>query len=112
MKCDISVSDLGYCYRMGGIRADNSVRPVSVSFVSRRVRDLVFKSKKQLKNSGIFISECLVKENLLLYKKVCSELGVKQCWTWNGRIYACINGVRHQIRVQSDIDRIRNKSDE
>lgn len=109
MKCDISISELDYCYRVGRVRADNSVRPISVTFISRRVRDLIFKSKKQLKNTGIFISECLVKENLLLFKKVCSELGAKQCWTWNGGIFTSVNGVRHQIRVQSDIERIRNR---
>lgn len=105
VKQNVSISDLNYCYRMGKPRMDKSVRPISVTFVSRRV----FSSEKNLKNSGIVISECLSKGNLLLYKKVRAKLGVRQCRTWNGKVYANINGGNHHIRVESDIDKINNK---
>lgn len=90
LKIDISTIDIDYCYRLG--RPDpQKVRPVAVRFVNRWVRDDIFKTKKNLKGSGLVITEQLIYKNLLLFKKVRSSVGVKNCWTFNGKVFVLCN---------------------
>lgn len=104
-KLSITNTHINYCKRLG--KKDDGrkkPRPISVNFVNRWMRDLTFNSKKQLKGSGVVISEHLIKSKLDIFNKARDKLGVKSCWTWNGNVYVCINGERKQIRGDKDID--------
>ena len=78
-------------------------RPLLVKFDNERVKDLVFRKKRALKETGIVITEFLtpIKSALL---KLCIEKipGEKSVWTDNGRILVKLHG-------KTDIDHIANE---
>ena len=71
-------------------------RPLVVRFTDLKYRDIVYKKKKALKNSGIVITEYLTKKrsNLLklCFDKVPGSNTERSIWTDNGRILVKLTG--------------------
>lgn len=109
-KVPFSNVDINYCRRLGKkVDGNKKPRPISVQFVNRWMRELIFKLKKHLKGSDVIITEQLVKPKLNMYNKARDTFGVKKCWSWNGNIYVCINGERKQIRNEKELaDIVKN----
>lgn len=109
MKLDVKKGDIDYYYWTGRKSAEKKSRPLVVTFVNRWRREEIFKSKKSLKGSNFTIHEFLINKNLALYKRTRDKVGIRSCWTWNGRIYASIQGNRRLIRNESDINSMADK---
>ena len=71
-------------------------RPLVVRFTDHKYRDIVYKKKKALKNSGIVITEYLTKKRSKLLKlcfdKVPGSNTERSIWTDNGRILVKLTG--------------------
>jgi hypothetical protein len=92
LDLDVSSQDISIAHRLKAGSKD-STRPVIVRFTSRKVRNLVYNSKKRLKDCGrpIFISEQLTKNASDLFfdaRKALREKKLFATWTQNGQVFA------------------------
>ena len=88
-KLDIELTqrDLDGTYRIGkNDKRSNRPRPVIVKFIRYNDRKKIFSKKKQLKNSGISITESLTKLRMSKLAKAREEFGFRNVWTVDGRI--------------------------
>lgn len=92
---EIAESDISYAFRIPSNAKDRS-RPMIVSFVSRRVRNMVYSSRKTLRGSSkpgaqeIYINEHLTKTNAQIYAKarnLVKEKRATSTWTTGGIVY-------------------------
>lgn len=88
-----------------------TVRPVIVRFVNRKVRDKILSSKSKLKNSNtrVFISEHLTKNSSDLFyaaRRSVREKKIFSAWTHNGQVVIKRNENGPKIIVRSE-DEIR-----
>ncbi|CAG9820019.1 unnamed protein product [Phaedon cochleariae] len=102
-KLSILNTNIDTCYRMGKKRQDKKPRPLAVKFVNKWMKQKVFAAKKNLKGSGVVISEMLSSENRNLFMKVRESVGAKNCWTYEGNIYAFLNNTRKPIKSIIDL---------
>lgn len=88
-----------------------------VKFNKDRHRDMIFKNKREMKGSGITITELLTSKRSALLKQCIDKIPGgpnRAVWTDNGRIYAKYskdNDQSHslQIKTASDIDKFINE---
>ena len=88
-KLDIELTqrDLDRTHRTGkNDKRSNRPRPVIVKFIRYNDRKKIFSKKKQLKNSGISITESLTKLRMSKLAKAREEFGFRNVWTVDGRI--------------------------
>ena len=88
-KLDIELKqrDLDRTHRIGkNDKRSNQPRPVIVKFIRYSDRKRIFLKEKQLKNSGISITESLTKSRMSKPAKVREEFGFRNVWTVDGRI--------------------------
>ena len=88
-KLDIELTqrDLDRTHRIGkNDKRSNRPRPVIVKFIRYNDRKKIFSKKKQLKNSGISITESLTKLRMSKLAKAREEFGFRNVWTVDGRI--------------------------
>jgi hypothetical protein len=91
LKIDIEPSDISTAHRIKAGPKD-AARPVIVRFTNRRVRNLVYGAKKQLKGSTsrVFVSEHLIKTDSDLFfeaRKLLREKKIFAAWTQNGLVH-------------------------
>ena len=67
-------------------------RPIIAKFINYHDRDSVYKCKRKLKESGLTIMENLTKRRVNLLNEVREAVGVKNTWTFDGRIHAMYKG--------------------
>ena len=71
-------------------------RPLVVRFTDPKYRDMVYKKKKALKNSGIVIMEYLTKKRSdllkLCFEKIPGSNTERSIWTDNGKILVKLTG--------------------
>ena len=92
LNIDVTSHDISIAHRLKKGPKD-STRPVIVRFTNRKTRNLVFNSKKLLKDSGclVFISEQLTKSASDLFfdaRKALQEKKLFATWTQNGQVFA------------------------
>ena len=63
-------------------------RPIIAKFINYHDRDSVYKCRRKLKESGLTIMENLTKRRVNLLNEVREAVGVKNTWTFDGRIHA------------------------
>ena len=88
-----------------------------VKFNKDRHRDMIFKNKREMKGSGITITELLTSKRSALLKQCIDKIPGgpnRALWTDNGRIYAKYSKDSHQshslqIKTASDIDKFINE---
>ena len=91
---ELTLDDIERTHRLGGPRKQEeglepaASRPIIVKFCSYRKRQEVFARKKLLKGSGLVLMENLTQTRFNLFRKVKEVVGLKNCWTSDGRIYA------------------------
>ena len=87
---ELMQGDLARTHRLGSKKEDVNGkminRPIIAKFATYEVRDLVFKSKRKLKDSGHAIFESLTTRNTKLYNEVKSIAGYKNAWTHDGKV--------------------------
>ena len=91
LKIDVSPSDISTAHRIKGGTKDTT-RPVIVRFTNRKVRNLVYGSKKLLKGatSQVYISEHLTKTDSDLFfeaRRLLREKKIFAAWTMNGLVH-------------------------
>ena len=88
-KLDIELTqrDLDQTHWIGkNDKKSNRPRPAIVKFIGYNDRKKIFSKKKQLKNSGISITESLTKLRMSKLAKAREEFGFRNVWTVDGRI--------------------------
>lgn len=70
---------------------------VIVRFASFKERQLVLKSRKHLKSTGITIYEELSRDTIMLYEKAVKKYSRRNVWTFGDRVFGNINGVKKRL---------------
>ena len=86
---ELKLDEIQRSHYVGRPRRQNQARPIIARFSSYRVRARVFQAKRQLKNSGMLITEDLTKYRAMhAYKARCLKRSGKivDTWTSDGRI--------------------------
>lgn len=83
----LNVCDIDRSHRIGR-RDTGRPRPIIVKFISYRKRSEVFRSKKNLKGTGITIREDLTRNRHNLLRDAITKFGVTNVWTQDGVIIA------------------------
>ena len=84
---ELTERDLGRTHRISkNDKKSNRPRPVIVKFIRYNDRTKVFSKKKQLKNSGISITESLTKLRMSKLAKAREEFEFRNVWTVDDRI--------------------------
>lgn len=81
----ITRADVDRSHRVGKTKGTKP-RPIIVKFVSYRVRNLIFMSKRKLAGSGVTIREDLTAERLKLLQAAIAKYGLRNVWTMDGRV--------------------------
>ena len=76
----------------------NPPTPVIVRFHQREIRDAVIRSRRALKGTQWKIQEDLTKENANLLNRLSNAPAVKSAWSWEGKIFASLHGVKKPQR--------------
>ena len=113
MEAGISIQDIQRAHRLGKRLSENSFserdkksRPIIIKFASYRKRQEVFRHKKKLKGSGLVIAENLTKKRQLLFNRVKEIVGLRNCWTNDGRIMASLNETLFTVTREEDLQRL------
>ena len=97
-------ADIARSHRLGKRRGPNDKpRPIIARFASEIKKMNTYRAKRKLKGKGISLAENLTQYRADVYKEACTKLDYKNVWTWEGRIYATVNGKKIHIRDRSDI---------
>ena len=94
-----------HIYRTKRSVRDSQNQLVIIRFCSRLVRNEIFSMKKNLKDTGISITEHLTAYNLNLLKAAQKRMGDKRmAWTHYGKVLIDLNGKIKSIRNYDDLD--------
>ena len=90
----LAEADIARSHHLGKRRGPNDKpRPIIARFASEIKKMNTYRAKR----------EYLTQFRANVYKEACTKLGYKNVWTWEGRIYATVNGKKIHIRDHSDI---------
>ena len=98
----IQVSDLDIAHPLPSKKGNAMI----VKFLRRSLRSLIYSKKRQLKGTGVVITESLTKRRLQLLAAAKSKFGQYKAWTMKGDVFAFHNGKKHQINEFVDIEKI------
>ena len=98
----LDVVDIDRCHRVGKPQTDKP-RAIIVKFVSYRKRSEIFRSKKQLKGTGITIREDLTRLRHKLLLDCVTKYGLQNTWTQDGAIIVKVGDSRRRITRSEDI---------
>lgn len=100
LNLTVSSEDIDRCHRLGVAGPHNKrKRPIIVKFVSYQTREAVWRGKRNLRNSGLLITESLTRMRSDLLSLVQKIVGPKNCWTQDGTVIAIHNNKK--IRINS-----------
>ena len=83
-------------------------RAIIAKFVSYRDRQVVFNSKKLLKESGFVITESLTKKRMSLLNEGRKTVDSKNIWMLDGRIHFKLDDKLYTKNNLSDLDRFKS----
>ena len=78
--------DIDRTHRIGEAKSDGKSRPIIIKLARYNTRNNVFRKKKQLKGSGVSITESLTARRISQLKKAREEHEFKNVWSVDGRI--------------------------
>lgn len=95
--------DIEKCYRIGKESKNHpKPRPV-VKFKKFEQKIAILKNRNKFKGKQIFIAEDLTQVRLNLLQGAKTKLGGRNVWSYNGHIFAKINGSSLKIRSNEDL---------
>lgn len=99
-------TDIEIAHRVGEKgRNRNEPRSIIVKFVRRSDKMEVMLRRKQLKGSGISISDDLTVKNVKLIKVTRENERIEAAWSWDGKVYAKgVNGHKFLLYPGFDVD--------
>jgi len=98
----IEMGMIDNCHRLGG--GGKNGRPIIIKFTSFLVKNKIWTQKKQLKGTGIVMTESLTKSGAGLFKSAKDKFNSKNVWTRNGAIVVLLTGTKHIVTKQQDLD--------
>ncbi|CAK1599815.1 unnamed protein product [Parnassius mnemosyne] len=102
----ITTDSIGRSHRLGQPGTDKP-RAVLVEFRDYGTKEKIWLAKKNLKGTGITLSEFLTKGRHTTFQAARQRFGVSRCWTRNGIIFVLgPDQVRHRIHSRLDLDAI------
>ena len=102
LKVTISPGAIQRAHRLGSKKTERS-RPIIVRFTDYKVKQTVYKQKRQLKGTGLLITENLTPSRQALYKQVRECQSIAASWTNDGNIYVLHNTKICQITRIEDL---------
>ena len=84
-------------HQIGKLKKGKQARPIIIKFFRYNIRNIVFKNKKKLKDTGISINEILTQKRMQLLTKGRNEFLFKKVWTQDGKIL--VKSDDHTIKV-------------
>lgn len=100
-----SIDDVSRCHRMGRISKDRP-RPILLKLHELAVKNKMWYAKKNLKGTGVTLSEFLTKARHDTFMAARQKFGISKCWTHEGVIYYLgDNGVRRRAVYLADLDK-------
>lgn len=98
--------DIEVAHRVGIKGQNPSVpRSIIVKFVRRSDKLEVMLRRKQLKGTGVSISDDLTTRNVRLIKEARDNERLESVWSWDGKVYAKgLNGHKFLLRPDTDVD--------
>ncbi|XP_039745700.1 uncharacterized protein LOC120623645 [Pararge aegeria] len=107
---ELTEAKLSYCKRLGQLK-DGKARVVLIKFSDLSIRNQVWFSKKQLKGTGVTLSEFLTKERHDAFQAARQKFGVSRCWTRDGSIIVLgADNKRHRVFSVAEVKLIGLKS--
>lgn len=104
---DFKAEDISRCHRIGRESSSAKPRPVLFEVHSFSMRNDIWTAKKNLKNSGITLSEFLTKPRHDVFMLARQRFGISKCWTHLGFIFVLgADGVRHRICCVADLEKL------
>lgn len=106
LNIKLSPEDIDRSHRVG--KSENNAPAIIVKFTRHDIKTQILRARRQLKGTRVIIREDLTKINQNLLKAAKANVKVTNAWSWDGRIYATVNGSDsvHTIRDQGDVNRI------
>lgn len=105
LNVNISLMDIERTHRIGRSAANtNHPRPIIIKFVSYRVRNEVFRLKKNLKGTKYYFKEDLTKIRVDILGKMIRKFGYGKVWTVDGKFYW--NDTNGKIKNSSDLEEL------
>ena len=101
----IKASDLDIAHPLPSRKGDAMI----VKFLRRTQRNLIYSKKRQLKGSGVVITEFVTKRILKLLEAAKFAFGHFSAWSIKGDMYVFYNK-KHLVNDFVDINRIKNTS--
>ena len=86
LDIELSVKDFGRSHKIGKSNSKSKRRPIIVKFISYNDRRAIFSNKKQLKGTGISITESLTAEKMRQLKSARDQFGFNNVWSIDERI--------------------------
>ncbi|CAG9814180.1 unnamed protein product [Phaedon cochleariae] len=91
-------------YRIGKYDK-NKARPIMVKFTTASHKNMIFRNKKLMKNTGIILREDITPEQLKIFKAALLKVGKNgKIWTNLGVIFAKYNDEESIIKIHSMLD--------
>ena len=109
--------DLARTHRLGSKKEDVNEkmmnRPIIAKFATYEVRDLVFRSKRKLKDSGNAVFESLTTRNTKWYSEFRFIAGYRNAWTHVGEVMTIDkDGKIFRVVSKKDFPRIKKSNTE
>lgn len=93
-------------HRLGASKKDKP-RPIIIKFTRYMIKKIIFKHKRQLKNSGYSLTESLTKNRMSLYRKARERFADSFVWTNDGKILIMFpNKKREVVTTFAQLDAI------
>jgi hypothetical protein len=104
LNINVDITDLDRSHRFGrrvnprmSTQLASKPRPIIVKFLAYNIRAEVFRKKRQLKGSGLGVSESLTKKRMDLYRSVKGHPKIETTWSQDGRVIALRLGSQQKL---------------
>ena len=87
LDVDITGNEIDRSHRIGRQKDERRPRPIIVKLTRYNTRKKVFASKRELKGTGVSITESLTAKRREQLNKTREEHGFNNMWTTDGRIH-------------------------
>lgn len=81
-------------------------RPIIIKFLRYQDRDLVWKAKRMLKDSGLLLTESLTSTRHRLLQDARERFGVRNVWTQDGRVIILHSGAKLSVTTTDELHKI------
>lgn len=108
---ELKVEDMSRCHRLGRSSSDKP-RAILIKFRDIDLRNKVWFSKINLRNTGITISEFLTKERHEVFVAARQQFGISKCWTKNGTVVVLeSHGTKRRISTMAELKSLASSTD-